>query len=265
MSDSILVPIISGFLLSVLVNYLSDVLPVTRKFSKPACPQCGHVHNLTGYLLLRSCRQCGQRRSIRTWLTMIVLIGLSIYIWTKTPVRLGYPLSMLVIAYLAMIFIIDMEHRLILHPTTIFGALLGLGAGWLNHGRFSTLIGGLAGFLIMLSLYYLGVLFAHYRARRMAKAGQQPDDEEALGFGDVTLAGVLGLLLGWPYIWLGLLQGILFAGVFGALMVVFMLIVRKYKENVLMVFMPYGPFLILSSFFVLFIPHWNWIAAIVPK
>jgi leader peptidase (prepilin peptidase)/N-methyltransferase len=263
MSDSILIPLITGFFLSVLVNYLSDVLPVTRRFSSPACFKCGQVHDLTDYLLFRSCRQCGQRRSIRTWLSIAVLIGLSLYIWRTTPAGIGYPLSIFVIAYLALVFVIDMEHRLILHPTSIFGAFLGFGAGWLSHGPIRTLIGGVAGFLMMLSLYYLGVLFARYRARRMEQAGQQPDDEEALGFGDVTLAGVLGLLLGWPFIWFGLLQGILIAGIFGALMVAVMLIVRKYKENVLMVFIPYGPFLILSAFFILFIP--NWIATIVPK
>ncbi len=263
MNGLILIPTILGFLLSVLVNYLSDVLPVTRKFSKPACPQCGQFHEPADYLLFKACRQCGRRRSIRTWLTVIALIGLSVYIWMNAPANLGYLLSMFVTAYLALIFVIDMEHRLILHPTTIFGALLGFGAGWLNHGPKRTLIGGVAGFLIMFGLYYFGVLFTRYRAWRMTKAGQQPDDEEALGFGDVTLAGVLGLLLGWPFIWFGLLQGILFGGVFSALMVVFMLIARKYKENVLMVFLPYGPFLILSAFFILFIP--NWIGMVVPK
>jgi leader peptidase (prepilin peptidase)/N-methyltransferase len=205
--------------------------------------------------------QCGQRRSIRTWLTMIAVTGVSIYIWGKTPVRFDYILSMIVIAYFALIVVIDAEHRLILHPTSIFGAVIGFGIGWLKHGLYSTLIGGLAGFLIMLSLYYLGVLFARYRTRRMQKDGQQPDDEEALGFGDVNLAGVLGLLIGWSRIWICLLQGVLFAGVFGVLMIVFMLVARKYKENALMLFIPYGPFLILSAFLILFVP--SWINAIV--
>src|SRR5688572_30980241 len=44
-------------------------------------------------------------------------------------------------------------------------------------------------------------LVARYRARRMQAAGQADDEEEALGGGDVYLAGVLGLMLGWPFIW----------------------------------------------------------------
>ena len=194
---------------------------------------------------------------------MILVTGASVYIWAKAPVKFDYALYVIVLAYFALITVIDVEHRLILHPTSIFGAFLGLGIGWLKHGFYSTLIGGIAGFLIMLSIYYLGVLFARYRARRMQQAGQETDDEEALGFGDVNLAGVLGLLIGWSRIWVVLLQGIVFAGIFGVFMVFFMLIARKYKENALMVFIPYGPFLILSAFLMIFVP--SWISVIVPK
>lgn len=259
----IFIPTAAGLFLSVLVNYLSDVLPVTRKFSASVCLHCGHTFSPVDYLLLRSCRQCGQRRSLRNWLTLIVVTSASFYIWNTTPVRVDYAVSMSVIAYFALIAVIDIEHRLILHPTSIFGALLGLGVGWLKHGPYATLLGGLIGFLIMLSIYYLGVWFARYRARRMEQAGQEADDEEALGFGDVNLAGVLGLLTGWRHIGIVLLQGILLAGIFGIFMVLFMLIARKYKENALMVFMPYGPFLILSAFLTIFVP--NWISIIARK
>jgi prepilin signal peptidase PulO-like enzyme (type II secretory pathway) len=37
---------------------------------------------------------------------------------------------------------------------------------------------------------------------------------EALGFGDVILGGVLGLLLGWPAIVLGLVVAFLLGGIF---------------------------------------------------
>lgn len=259
----VFIPAVTGLLLSLLVNYLSDVLPSTRKLSAPVCLQCGQAFSPADYLLLRSCRQCGQRRSIRTWLAMIVVTGASFYVWHTTPAGFDYALAMVVIAYFALIAVVDIEHRLILHPTSIFGALLGLGIGWLHHGLSATLIGGLAGFLIMLSIYYLGVWFARYRARRMEQAGQEADDEEALGFGDVNLAGVLGLLSGWRHIGIILLQGILLAGIFGIFMVMFMLAAQKYKENALMVFMPYGPFLILSAFLTIFVP--NWIHVIVPK
>jgi len=263
MNASVSIPIVVGFSLSLFVNYLADVLPTIRRLDKPVCLKCGQTYNISAYLLFKPCGQCGQRRAARVWLTVVVLIAVSVYVWMKPPSRLGYPISMAVIVYLATVFVIDMERRLILRSTSIFGFVIGLGAGWLNHGIFPTLLGALGGFLIMLALYYLGVLFSRYRARQMEKAGLQPDDEEALGSGDVILAGILGLILGWPFIWFSLLLGILLAGIFGIFVVIFMLVIKKYKENVLMVFMPYGPFLILSAFFIVFLP--NWIATIVPK
>ena len=75
-----------------------------------------------------------------------------------------------------------------------------------------TLLGGLGGLLIMLAFYGLGVLFTRIRAKRLLAMGQEPDDEEALGSGDVILVTILGFIVGWPLIWLCLLYGILLGG-----------------------------------------------------
>lgn len=115
----------------------------------------------------------------------------------------------------------------------------------------------------MLALYYLGVLFSKWRARRLQAAGQQPDEEQALGDGDVILAGILGLLLGWPLIWFTLLLGILLGGIVGILLLIGMVVRGLYGKQALMMFMPYGPYFVLSAFFILFLP--NWIVAVVPK
>ena len=97
----------------------------------------------------------------------------------------------------------------------------------------------------------------------MQASGQGADNEEALGAGDVILAGVLGLIIGWPVIWFSLLLGILLGGIVGILLVLYLVITKKYGRQALMVFMPYGPFFIASAFFIMFIP--NWIIAVVPK
>jgi len=258
----LLIPILTGWVVGLIVNYFADVLPVTRKFSAPACLNCNSAYATTDYLLFRACRTCQQRRSTRTWFVFIFLIGISMYIWT-TPPRMGFAPGSLLLTYFAVVFVIDLEHRLILHITSIFGTLLALGLGWLSHGLGSTLIGGLAGFGIMYALYYLGVLFSKFRARKMQEAGREADDEEALGSGDVILGGILGLLLGWPLIWFSLLLGIFAAGLFGVALIFIMLVRRKYKEQALTMFMPYGPFLIVSAFFIIFAPQL--VRAIVPK
>jgi len=156
--------------------------------------------------------------------------------------------------YLGLVFVIDLEHRLILHPTSIFGALLGLGVGWLFHGIKTTLIGGMAGLIIMLTFYLFGMLFARIRANRMKKQGLEADDEEALGFGDVILACVLGLMLGWPLIWFGLLLGILLGGLVTLPMLLVRLTSKRYNDDAWMVFIPYGPFFIISTTLIIFFP-----------
>lgn len=249
------IPILLGWAVGLAVNYLSDVLPATRMLSQPACPNCNSNYATTDYLLFQACKTCGRRRSIRTWVIMAAMVGLSVYVWMAPPKLLGYYPGLLLLAYFGVVFVIDLENRLILHPTSIFGAILGLGIGWKSHGLVPTLIGGLFGFGIMYALYYLGILFSKYRARKMNEAGREADDEEALGGGDVILGGILGLTLGWPLIWFGLLLGVLAAGIFGAVLIVIMLIRQKYREQAMMLFIPYGPFLISSAFFVIFLPH----------
>lgn len=263
MSTTMLIlPIFLGWLAGLIINYLADVLPMTRRFSQPACPQCGAAFTWKDYLLFQACLN-GHKRKPRFWIVQIIILALSIYTWLQPPLKIGYGPGLLLIAYFGLVFVIDMEHRLILHPTSIFGALLGLAIGFIANGPVLTLLGGLGGFLIMLALYYFGVLFSRYRANRLRARGQAADDEEALGAGDVILAAILGFILGWPLVWFCLLLGIMLGGVFGLLLIVFLLLVRKYRENVFMVFMPYGPSLILSAFFILFLP--NWIINIVPK
>jgi leader peptidase (prepilin peptidase)/N-methyltransferase len=74
-------------------------------------------------------------------------------------------------------------------------------------------------------------------------------DEDALGFGDVNLSGVLGLLLGWPGITAGLFFAILFGGAVSLLVLLYMLVRRKYHAFQAI---PYGPFLVAAAVVVLF-------------
>jgi prepilin signal peptidase PulO-like enzyme (type II secretory pathway) len=256
------IPIVLGIVAGILVNYLADVLPVTRKLTRPACRQCGNLYDTKDYLFFKVCNHCGKQRDARAIITLAAMILVHLAIWNNPTTKLNYPVSILVTSYLAVVFVIDLEHRLILHPTSIFGSLLGLGAGWLNHGLVPTLLGGLAGFAIMLTFYLFGMLFTRIRARRMQKSGQARDEEEALGAGDVILAAIIGFMLGWPLIWFGLLAGILLGGIVSVALVLWMTISRQYKENALMVFIPYGPYFIVSTFLILYFPEF--VARMVP-
>jgi hypothetical protein len=254
--------LVVGWVAGLGVNYLADVLPRTRRFSRPVCHRCGQPWTSRAYLLMQP-HLCGARRSLRTWIVQAVFLAVAIALWLNPPKGLGFGLGLLLLTYLGVIFVIDLEERLILHPVSLTGIVLGGGIGLYLHGWRATLLGGLAGFGIMFFFYLLGLAFTRLRARRMRAAGLEPDDEEALGFGDVALSTVLGLTLGWPLIWFGLLLGILAGGAVSLLIVLILLIVRRYRKNALMVFIPYGPYFVLSTILLLYLP--NWIVQAVPK
>lgn len=262
MDVTLLIPIVLGWFAGLFINYVSDVLPLTRRFSQPSCPECQTPFSWADYLTLRACQKCGKSRSLRTWLVQILTTVAFVYFWLHPSKALGIPLGMIVIIYFGIITVIDLEHRLILHPTSIVGAVLGLIVGTYLHTRINhslligirqSLLGGLFGFGLMFLLYQFGALVAKIRARRMQAAGQADDEEEALGGGDVYLAAVLGLMLGWPFIWDAILLGVLLGGLISFLFIVALVLRRRYSTEALMTFIPYGPYFIIGAFYKLFL------------
>ena len=237
---------IGGWLIAYLINYLSDVLPMTRQFSIPQCTECSSGFSVRRYILMQSCANCGRKRTIRAWCVQIGMALATSWMWISPPARLGFGVGLVVLAFLMLVAVIDLEHRLILHPVSWFGAILGLLVGILQKGVLVTILGGAAGYGIMLGLYLLGIAFN----RLMTKIRNQEVDD-ALGFGDVNLAGIIGLMLGWPEIVGGLLLAILAGGVISGLIMLVMAISRKYKA---MTAIPYAPFLILGAVIFLYIP-----------
>src|SRR5215216_4311441 len=261
MDVTLLIPVVFGWFAGLFINYVSDVLPFTRRFSQPTCPECQTPFSWADYLTLRACRKCGKSRSLRTWLVQILTTASFVYFWLFPSKSLGIPLGMIVIIYFGIITVIDLEHRLILHPTSLAGAVLGLIVGTVIHSRADglllgaakSLLGGLFGFGVMFLLYQFGALVARIRARKMQAAGQADDEEEALGGGDVYLAGVLGLMLGWPFIVRALILGILLGGLFSIVLLLTLVVRRRYSNEALMTFIPYGPYFIISAFYLLFL------------
>jgi leader peptidase (prepilin peptidase) / N-methyltransferase len=238
--------ILLGWLVGGLVNYLSDFLPIDRKIVRPYCLQCHKPINFASYIIWpKRCENCGwarRRRAIFVHSGYIVAITL---LWLAPRPEFGYLLSVLLFIYFGLVIVIDFEHRLILHPVSIFGAILGLFAGTIQRGITATVIGGLAGFIIMYLLYQGGRLFIHFLARRRNYSGV----DEALGFGDVILAGVIGLLLGWPVVIMGLVLAIILAGVISLLYLVVLFLTRNYRANATIA---YGPYLVASAFLLLY-------------
>src|SRR5262245_1914108 len=116
MDLTLLIPVLIGWLSGLFVNYASDVLPISRRFSRPTCPHCQNTYSWGDYFTLQSCRNCGKGLSVRTWLVQLLAVASFIYFWLFPSRWLGFWLGAIVLIYFGILTVIDMEHRLILHP-----------------------------------------------------------------------------------------------------------------------------------------------------
>jgi prepilin signal peptidase PulO-like enzyme (type II secretory pathway) len=148
-------------------------------------------------------------------------------------------------AVLLLVIVIDLEHRLILHvvtgPAAVGMALIGSLDP--SRGPAKTLLGGAVGFLAVLVLFWLGGLFA----RVVFRIRGQPIEEVPFGFGDVTLAGVVGLAVGYPGIIVALTLAILAGGLFS---LGYLLVMISRGRYVAFTPIPYSPFLVLGALVV---------------
>ena len=181
------------------------------------------------------CGHCQEKFFKRHGIVIFVLVIICVYIAVSRTTWLAFTIDLLISAYILLLIIIDIEHHLILHITSAFGAILTASAGILRHGFLSTIYGGVAGLVTMLILYLIGIYFGKYLSK---KRGEEV--EEGLGFGDVILGAICGLLLGWPGISAGLFSGIVLGGLYSLGLVVIHLVKKQYKPFMAI---PYGPFL----------------------
>ncbi len=237
---------ILGLVSGMLVNYLADALPWKRRLVRPFCLSCDTGQSLIRYFLWpRRCQRCTTRRSWRTWLVELIYAGMAIWSWGHPANKINFWFTWMILIYFGVVIVIDIEHRLIMHPVSWAGAGLGLIIGLIRNGWLDTLIGGAVGFGLMWLLYRLGEIIM----KGLARLRGRTLDDVALGFGDVNLSGVLGLILGWPLILPGLVLAILIGGIVSLIYLVIMLVLRRYT---LFTALPYGPFLVAGAFLLLF-------------
>jgi leader peptidase (prepilin peptidase)/N-methyltransferase len=225
-----------GLLVGSFLNVVVWRVPRGESVAHPpsACPSCGHairprdnVPVLSWLLLGGRCRDCGARISVRyplVELTTAVLFGLMAW-------RLGTVWELPAYLYLAAIAValtlIDVDVRrlpnVIVLPSYVVGAgLLLLPAG--AAGEWDAYLRALLGALALFALYF-ALAFAY-------PAG--------MGFGDVKLAGVLGLYLGWlgwGELAVGAFLGFLLGGAWG---VALLLARRAGRKSAI----PFGPFML---------------------
>mgnify|MGYP005810775475 CR=1 FL=1 len=135
--------------------------------------------------------------------------------------------------YLLLVSLVDLESLRFPTAEALIGLVLGLVLGIARNGLNAAVAGGLVGWGTLALAY--GVLALLNRLGKRAFRGDSAGIP--LGWGDVRLAGVLGLVLG-----MNALAGVLFGLMAGAAMALVALVVAALRrQNLLAVGIPYAP------------------------
>lgn len=238
--------VLGGTFSGVLINYLADVLPESRKLSKPRCPSCERPFNLREYLLLTKCIGCGKRPRTRPIMVHASAIIFTIFLKYFPFSSLSFLATLPLLIFVGVIVVIDFEHRLVLFETSIFGFVLCLVYGIFLHGLKITLLGGLGGLLIMLSFYFMGKGFT----RVIGWIKHQKLETVAFGFGDVTLGTILGLLTGWPMVVGAIVITMLVFVAFSFGLFIYLIATKKYEAFAST--LPFTTFLVIGAVAILY-------------
>lgn len=231
---------VAGLLGAVFGSFLNVVihrLPRGESLMFPGshCPTCGHplraIDNipLVSWVLLRGCcRYCAAPVPVRYPLVEL----LSAAVFMLAALVFGLTIEGVAAAALGALLIViafvDLDHLLVLDATTIVGAGIGLAVALATHRLLPALEGAATGALIF------GAIYALTRGAGM-------------GLGDVKLAAMLGLFLGFP----SMVSVVVAAFIIGAILAIPVLLARRRGRRDAL---PFGPFLVMAAILGTFAP-----------
>jgi prepilin signal peptidase PulO-like enzyme (type II secretory pathway) len=275
MQPIILLAFIAGLISGVVVNLLADYLPVRRHHYLASADPFVSRSAVPPLPVLIPHRADGRPWPIPLWSGLIATLarapvfdsahrvrristelGLAVaFAWITSVYgdHRSLPFLLFYAAVFALVIIIDVEYRWILSETIWPPALVAIAeaAFWPRVNLETSLRGGLYGFLCLFALYILGILFARVvgvvRGRRIGRT--------VLGLGDVRMATLGGLIVGWNAIGPALLIMIL-TGAIAALVFIANKLLRSGHYRVFSA-IPYGPYVVIGFAVMLYTP---WIA-----
>ena len=229
-----------GWLAGGLANWAADRLPHGRAGIDPPPANTSTCRAGTWYLVpshtltlpwyfFRAgvCPHCGTRRPLRAPVLELATVAAFLAGWLRlreSPVAMAA--FFLYAWFLLTVAAIDLEHRLVLNVMLAPMAVVALGLSLLpgKPDPLNALVGGAAGLALFLVIAALG--------------------RGAMGAGDVKLAGVIGLMMGYPAVFQALFTGVLFGGAAALAL----LLSRRAKRKGTMA---YAPYLALGAFVTL--------------
>jgi len=226
--------IIMGLVISSFLNVCIDRLPRRQSLIRPPshCDVCsrrlspGDLVPVFSYLFLKGkCRYCGARIPPRVLIVELITPVIFGLLFWKAGLSINFAIMVFYVCIFLVIFFIDLEHQLILnimvYPMMFVAFLissLSPEPSW--HNALYSLVGGATAFTIFLIIAWI------------SKGG--------MGFGDVKMAGMIGLATGMPGVFAALMVAILFGGLVALFLLIFR--IKKKKEGI-----PFGPFLAIGA------------------
>ena len=224
------------------LNVCIDRLPQNKSIAFPPshCESCQHklaakdLIPVFSYLRLRGrCRYCQASVPRRLlWVELATAVIFALLTW-----HYGLSPALGIMIFYACLFIvvsvIDLEHGLILnkvvYPSMVVALLLALLprswlTQWIVTGIANAAIGGAIGFALFLAIALI------------SRGG--------MGWGDVKLAGLIGLATGFPLVFLSIIM----AAILGGIVAVALVIARKRQRRQTI---PFGPFLAVAAMITL--------------
>jgi leader peptidase (prepilin peptidase)/N-methyltransferase len=235
----IVIFILLGMVVASFLNVCCDRLPAGESLVYPPshCPACQRrlrVEDLIpvfSYLWLRGrCRYCQApipRRILWVEVGTGVLFGL---IYWRYGLSIELPIALVFSCIFIVILVIDLEHRLILNKIvypamavalllSIFFSIFSIQSTIVPEIKWAAIGGGIGfGLFLLVALVSRG----------------------GMGWGDVKMAALIGLVAGLPLTFVALLMGVILGGLVAGLLLAFK--IKKRKEAV-----PFGPFLSLAT------------------
>ena len=256
--------LIIGSFLNVVIFRLENKEKIINDRSK--CLHCGHILKwsdlipvLSFIFLKGKCRYCNNKISwqyplveIGTGVLFIMIMNYELRIMNYEYLISNIQYSILPLLFwfyitsaLITIFVYDLKHYIIpdkvIYPAIIITFIYKLFGIWNLPAQGWSASGGEFGILgpvlyLLFPAFVAGIFF--YSIVIITKS-------KGMGGGDVKLAFLMGLILGWPIILLSLFLSFIFGSIVG----IFLILIGKKKMGSMI---PFGPFLIVGTFIGLF-------------
>jgi len=234
------------------LNVCIDRLPIGKSLAYPPshCDACQHrllpkdLIPVFSYLWLRGhCRYCQAPIPRRVfWVEFGSGLLFALIFW-RYGLSAEFAVNALYCCLFIVLGVIDLEHKLILNKITYPAAAVALIISvllpqaevihlpWLEN--INGVIGGAIGFVLLLipALILRG----------------------GMGWGDVKMAALIGLVVGFPLVFVALVMGLILGGLVAGILLLFR--IKGRKEPI-----PFGPFLSLATMATLLWGHniFNW-------